>query len=168
MNDGLRFTEWLQYTRAEAGRWRDWLEQNPAALEVPVGPAETYTSTVRGMLMHIFFCDYFYAELLSGKQPDWEEYERIPHTTLDELFAVAASAHDGLAKVICDGGPDAMSEIVSLGWPKEHPLTGTRRKMLAHVLLHGARHWAQVATAVRQHGFKTGMEHDLLFSNALP
>ncbi len=167
MTTGIAFSELLQYNRNETERWRQWFEQNPAALQVPIGPPEKETANIRGMLTHIFFCDFFYAELLSGKVRPFDEYEKIPHTTFEELFALADSAHQNLSDFICASSPETMNEVISLSWPPEKPITGTRRKMLAHTLLHGLRHWAQIATALRQNGFTTGMEHDLLFSTAL-
>ncbi len=164
-SDGISFAELLQYERDETVRWRSWFEQNPTALDAPVGPAGKETATVRGMLAHIFFCDLFYSELLSGKARPFEEYGKIPHTTLEELFTMAGTADQGLCRLLAAGA--VMDEVINLGWPPEEPLTGTRRKMLAHTILHGMRHWAQIASAVRQNGFKTGMEHDLIFSRAL-
>ncbi len=167
MTDGIAFTELLQYIREENARWRQWLEENPGALEVPVGPAGKETATVRGMLAHIFFCDLYYSELLTDRLRRTAEYEKIPHTTLEDLFTGAACADRQLTEFIAHSTPETMNEVICLGWPPEKPITGTRRKMLAHTLLHGLRHWAQIATALRQHGFTTGMEHDFLFTAAM-
>jgi uncharacterized damage-inducible protein DinB len=43
----------------------------------------------------------------------------------------------------------------------------TSRKLLFHVLLHEARHLAQIALAVRLAGFEPPGDHDLFFSRAL-
>jgi uncharacterized damage-inducible protein DinB len=45
-------------------------------------------------------------------------------------------------------------------------LTVTPRKIVAHVLLHEIRHWAQIATLCRLHGL-TDDFHDFLFSPVL-
>jgi uncharacterized damage-inducible protein DinB len=45
--------------------------------------------------------------------------------------------------------------------------TASRRKIVAHALLHSIRHWAQIATALRQHGFPQDWGHDFLFSEAM-
>jgi uncharacterized damage-inducible protein DinB len=44
----------------------------------------------------------------------------------------------------------------------------SRRKVLGHVLLHGQRHWAQLATLAREAGSPSGFLGDLLFSASLP
>jgi uncharacterized damage-inducible protein DinB len=43
----------------------------------------------------------------------------------------------------------------------------SRRKIALHALLHGHRHWAQLASLVRAAGFSSGFGGDLLFSQAL-
>ena len=45
--------------------------------------------------------------------------------------------------------------------------TATRRKILFHGLLHSIRHYAQLATLVRQHGIKPDWPMDLMFLVAM-
>jgi uncharacterized damage-inducible protein DinB len=45
--------------------------------------------------------------------------------------------------------------------------TVSRRKVVAHALFHGQRHWAQLATLVRTAGFPANFRGDLLLSAAL-
>jgi uncharacterized damage-inducible protein DinB len=45
--------------------------------------------------------------------------------------------------------------------------TFTARKLAFHMLFHEIRHWAQIATAVRNAGFPPPGFHDLLFSSAM-
>jgi uncharacterized damage-inducible protein DinB len=40
--------------------------------------------------------------------------------------------------------------------------------MFAHAMLHGVRHWAQLATALREKGHGTDWGHDFLFSDVMP
>jgi hypothetical protein len=39
--------------------------------------------------------------------------------------------------------------------------------MAGHALLHSQRHWAQLASSVREAGFPSGFPGDLIFSPAL-
>ncbi len=39
--------------------------------------------------------------------------------------------------------------------------------MLTHAVVHAIRHWAQLATLLRQQGYKTDWQHDVLFSDAI-
>jgi len=42
------------------------------------------------------------------------------------------------------------------------PARSKRKTVLFHALLHGIRHYAQLATLVRQHGIKPGWQMDYL------
>jgi uncharacterized damage-inducible protein DinB len=45
-------------------------------------------------------------------------------------------------------------------------LSASARTIMVHLLLHGVRHWAQLATALRQQGHATDWPHDILVSDA--
>jgi uncharacterized damage-inducible protein DinB len=46
-------------------------------------------------------------------------------------------------------------------------LSSTAHKMAVHLFLHGIRHWAQIATALRQAGYPQTWEHDWRMSDAV-
>jgi uncharacterized damage-inducible protein DinB len=46
-------------------------------------------------------------------------------------------------------------------------LTFTARKLVFHILFHEIRHWAQIATAVRNAGFPPPGFHDFLFCDTM-
>ena len=82
------YDQLLRYTDAEDARWRDWLSQNPAALDVPF--AEGRLSTIRGLVTHIFAVELRYTERLLGR--DVTSYDDIHANSLDEIFALGARA----------------------------------------------------------------------------
>jgi uncharacterized damage-inducible protein DinB len=43
-------------------------------------------------------------------------------------------------------------------------IRASKRKMFAHAMLHGVRHWAQLATALREAGNPTNWGKDFLYS----
>ena len=45
-------------------------------------------------------------------------------------------------------------------------LSASKRKIVTHMLLHGVRHWAQLAAALREAGFAQS-RHDFIFSNVV-
>jgi uncharacterized damage-inducible protein DinB len=45
-------------------------------------------------------------------------------------------------------------------------LQGSARKLVAHILVHEIRHWAQIAVTVRLHDLAPPGEHDLVFSKS--
>lgn len=162
---GISFAELLRSSAEENRRWREWFAQQPAALEVPIGEAGGPTASLGGMLRHIFLTELFYAELLNEKK-NATDYARVPASSLEELFAIADSAHQEFHSFLSRAGDDELETVLKLT-RGDFSIAGTKRKMLAHVLLHSQRHWAQIATALRQQGYKPGWQHDLLFSQAL-
>jgi uncharacterized damage-inducible protein DinB len=54
-----------------------------------------------------------------------------------------------------------------MDWVPPEARTVSRRKVAVHALFHSQRHWAQLATLVRNAGFPSGFKGDLLFSPAL-
>ena len=40
----------------------------------------------------------------------------------------------------------------------------SKRKIFVHAMLHGVRHWAQLATALREAGYATNWGKDFLYS----
>jgi hypothetical protein len=47
------------------------------------------------------------------------------------------------------------------------PMYGSRRKIVMHALLHGVRHWAQIAMALRQAGWPEQWPHDLMAATSI-
>ncbi|HXZ29035.1 MAG TPA: DinB family protein [Terriglobales bacterium] len=164
---GISFQELQRYTQEERGKWRAWLEKQPAAaLEVPAGEAGTDTASVRGLLWHIAIVELFYAEFISGRQ-EKSNYRELPHTTLEEIWRIGDSAQEQLAGYLARAGEADLDAALTLE-RGSFRVVASRRKMLAHVFLHGLRHWAQLALVLRQHGYKTGWQHDFIFTEALP
>jgi uncharacterized damage-inducible protein DinB len=57
--------------------------------------------------------------------------------------------------------------VLEFDWVPQGERTVSRRKIVAHALFHSQRHWAQLATLVRNAGFPSNFRGDLLFSPAL-
>ena len=49
----------------------------------------------------------------------------------------------------------------------KRPITGTKRKLCLHVMVHAIRHWAQIGTLVRIGGYPPDWPQDILFSEAI-
>ena len=165
--NGISFPELQSYTQEERRKWRAWLEKQPAAaLEVPVGEAGTDTATARGVLWHIAIVELFYAEFISGKK-EKSDYRALPHNTLEEIWRIGDPAHQQLSEYLATCSEADLSAVLVLE-RGSFRVEASRRKMLGHVFLHSLRHWAQLAMAMRQHGYKTDWQHDFIFTEALP
>ncbi len=152
-------TELLDWNDLTAQRWEALLAANPAALEFP---CDVYgTETVRGLLRHIFAVELRYAERLSGEPVT--PYERVPEGSAEELFALHDQNMARYRKLLTDDSVDweEKLEFTTISAGKR---SATRKRILFHALLHGIRHYAQLATLVRQHGVKPDWPMDYLFS----
>lgn len=156
----LTFETLLAYTDHEQARWYDWFRKHTDALDVPF--AEGRMATVRGLMTHIFAVELRYAGRLLGRQVT--SYDDIHVTTLDEIFQLGDRARGLLKAYLRDATPEDMQTVLTFETMTAGTITASKHKIAANVFLHGIRHWGQVATAVRQGGFKEQWGHDMLLS----
>lgn len=160
---GLSFGELLDYCAEETGHWGDFFKKNPAALDLPSDIAGT--RNVREVVVHIVAVQVRYAERLLNQPVS--EYDVYMPMSADQLFAAAhKSAEDLRSFAVAANDPD-WDGTMSFPTRTGGTLTGSRRKIFIHALLHGLRHWAQLATFLRQQGFKQDWQHDFIFSNVI-
>jgi len=162
--NALSFRELLDYTAGETERWQQWLAKQPeAVLEVPVG--EGGTATVRGLLQHIFAVERRYADRLEGQPVSNPQV--IDATNLESLFAGGRDSRQRIESYLARVSDDDLTRRLEFQIATGATVSASARKVIAHTLLHGVRHWAQLATALRQQGYRTDWQHDLLASPAL-
>jgi uncharacterized damage-inducible protein DinB len=162
MDNGLSFAQLLQYVNDETAGWRAFFQSNPKALDVPVSIAGT--KNMRDMLLHIFAVELRYAERLNDV-PEVTPYERHTGKSPEELFGMGERARSMLASYL-DKASD-FDLVLTFPTLTSGTLSASKRKIVIHMLLHGVRHWAQLATALREAGFAQS-KHDFLFSNVMP
>jgi len=163
MDAGLDFAELLAYTHEENQHWKRWLKQHPEALAANAGIAGE--DDVAGLLVHIFAVELRYAERLL-EQPA-TPYEKLRSADLDQIFAIADDARSRFQQFLAQTDHADLSKIVTFETRSAGTLSASKRKILAHALLHGVRHWAQIATALRKAGYKQDWQHDFLFTKAV-
>jgi len=158
MNDGIQFAELLEYTEEETRRWKEFFIRHPETLDLPLDVA----GTVRRLILHVFAVELYFANALLGLErvnPDAHSMD-----TLDDLFAISEHASDLYREFFSKAKPEDWTEMVDLGRIRRR---ANRRKVAAQSLTHSIRHWAQIATYLRQQGFKQDWHHDLLMSHAM-
>jgi len=164
MTAAITLVELLGWNQEASSFWKTWLDANPATLELPcdIGRAKNVQEFVR----HIWIVDLFWARRIAGLPV--LDREKMPHGPLDVLFEQHLEAVRILRSLLDDPDFDWTARL-SLSAPFLPPerRTPTRRKAMAHLLTHGPRHWAQLATLVRVAGFPSGFVGDLLASSAL-
>ena len=163
---GISFHDLFRYHADETRRWRQWLErQPPAVLDLPMGAeANQEIGTVRAMIFHIFLVEWVYAQILNGEPYDgWSEFKQ---DSLESIFHVSDVAQAGFREFLDGATPAALASDATISG-RGMSMTGSRRKFVMHTFLHSARHWAQLAMVLRQHGRKTDWQHDLVLSDVI-
>ena len=163
MESGISFQELMHYTEAETRRWKEFFQQHPDALDLDVGIAGA--KDIRGLVLHIFAVELRYAERLFGTAPT--PYDRLPTSSLDEIFSIGDTARQTIRQYLAQATEAGLETVLTFETRTAGTLTSSKRKIVAHVLLHGTRHWAQIATALRQRGYKQDWPHDFIFTDAL-
>jgi uncharacterized damage-inducible protein DinB len=161
---GLSFGELLDYCAEETNKWREFFKNNPATLEIPTDIAGT--KNVRELLVHIVAVQMRYAERLLN-QPI-TEYDQLMNKSGPELFLLEHKSLEDLRSfAVAANDPDWDGKLT---FPTRTggTLTASRRKIFIHALLHGVRHWAQLASFLRQKGYKQEWPHDFIFSSVVP
>ena len=152
----------LEYTDWERQKWHESLrQQGDQVLKISAGShADGRFETVGDLVRHIFSAEKRYIERLSD-QPITDT-SSIPTDNIEALFQFSRQSRKAFREFV--------ETLPAQEWdaPRDymmanHPLRATPKKFIIHVLLHEIRHWAQIATLLRQNGLK-GDFHDFLFS----
>ncbi|SRR5579871_269180 len=158
MQNGIQFSELLDYTQQESGRWKQFFAKHPEALDLPLDIA----GNVRGLVRHIFAVELHFAHELSGLEKI--DPARLPASTLDEMFGIgeqAAALYKDFFRKATDEEWARTVQLDRLG------IKASKRKLVAQALTHSMRHWAQISTFLRQQGLKQDWIHDFLLTRAM-
>lgn len=155
--------ELLDYTADQFRRWERWFAAHPAALDLPFGSGRL--ASVRDVVHHIVGVERRYTDRLLGRPAT--PYENVPKAPIGALFAEWRGARAQLERWIAWASDADLAQRLSFTTMSAGVQEASARKIVGHVLLHGIRTWAQLATVVRQAGHPTDWPHDLLFTDAL-
>ena len=164
MTVGITLEELLAWNEQSAAYWKSHLETNPSLLDLPcdIGGA----GTVQAFVRHVWTADLRWSQRLAGLPV--ADKEKLPAGPLDALYDLHRQAVENFRNVLA--APEhSWNEPFTLDLAQVPPemRTMSRRKIAVHALFHGQRHWAQLATLVRNAGFPSKFKGDLLFSSAL-
>jgi uncharacterized damage-inducible protein DinB len=151
----------VTWNDSNAQHWRDFIVANPAILALLCNIRNG--KTVADTLQHIVAVELRYAQRLAGLPES--PYEEIPKDSINSLHAAHELALGLIQNLLANPNYDWSTEItcdtISAG-----RLRASRETILVHLTLHSMRHYAQLATLVRQQGFKTTWPMDYLFAAA--
>jgi uncharacterized damage-inducible protein DinB len=160
----LSFAEMLDANQRETAKWQNWFEHQPAELlDLPLDIA--LAKNVREFLLHIFAVELRYAERLTGSAVT--EYEALPSASVAELFGIGDNARELYRRYLSRATDTDLATVMEFPTRTAGVLRASKRKMFAHAMVHGVRHWAQLATALREKGHGTDWPHDFLFSDVI-
>ena len=155
----LTAEEILAWNEKTAQGWRRFLTAHPELMVQPCDIAGT--KSVAELLQHIVAAQLRYAERLAGLPIS--DYAAIPFDSVESIYAV----HDRAVVIFQQllASDTDWSEPIDFVTRTAGTLHSDRKTILFHALLHGIRHYAQLASLTRQRGVKADWPMDYLFMN---
>lgn len=161
----LSIDELLGYTEGERVKWERWFQKQPESALAAQLQREGRFPTVWSLMDHIFLTEKRHTQRLK-QTTSLDERTGIAQPDLRGLFAFGRTARAEFTKFLQSAKEPDMLRMQQFQI-RDQTYSFTSRKLAFHMLIHEVRHWAQIATAVRNAGFEPPGFHDLLFSNAL-
>lgn len=160
----VSFGELLAANESDAAKWRKWFDEQPTTvLDLPLNIA--LAKNVREFLLHIFAVELRYAERLAGAPVT--AYETLASATVFDLFDTSDRARDIYRQYLATATDEDLRSVMEFPTRTAGTIRSSKRKMFAHALIHSIRHWAQLATALREAGYPTNWGKDFLYTDAI-
>ena len=154
----LATDELLSWSARTHAGWRALFLAHPEALGFPCDVLGG--ETVGDLVLHIVAAELRYAERLAGLPAS--AYESLPRGDAAALYSTHDRSTALLRDVLSRTDVD-WEEVLEFQTRSAGVLRATRRTILVHLAMHGIRHYAQLATIVRQQGVKPDWGMDYLF-----
>ncbi len=158
---GISFAELLDYHEEQTEQWRELFNKRPHLLKLDAAPS----TTVADVLFHTFTSEYRAAQRLLGETMTQDtEFAR---RNVSDIFSIGEAAHLKMREYLMHVSAEEIAEVKSFPSPTLGEFEASPKKLLAHAIIHGIRHWAQVARALRENGQRADFSHDVLFSKRI-
>jgi uncharacterized damage-inducible protein DinB len=157
----LRYATLLELTSTEHHRWHDWFVERPQAWTVPFATGRM--ATIGGVVMHIFAVELRYAQrLLDQEVMPWEDFRQ---TSIEDVFELGDNARAQLVDFLTTAPESELDRVLTFQTLTAGTVSASKHKIASNIFLHGIRHWGQIATVLRQHGFADQWAHDMLLTS---
>ena len=153
----LTAEEVLAWHEKNSAAWKQLLTEHPEALSLSCDIAQT--KTVGELLQHIVAVELRYAERLANLPQT--DYTAIPFDSVEAIYATHTRATALFQQLLATDTVD-WNERIDYVTRTMGPARSARKSIFFHAMLHAARHYAQLATLVRQHGIKPVWPMDYL------
>ena len=157
---GTELQEWVEET---SSHWKNLITAHPEILSFACDIRET--RSVAELLQHIVAVELRYAERLN-ELPE-TPYESVPFDSVESIYATHDRAMELLRPLMSREEP-YWETVLEFKTRSAGILRASRRTVLVHMLTHSVRHYAQLATLVRQHGIAPGLMDYILMSARQP
>lgn len=165
MHLAMSIDELLAYTQGERDKWEQWLNAaQSAAFDARVQREGNFNDVWR-LMEHIFVVEKRHTQRLKQESPLTERTGGA-RGDVAALFGFGRAVRQDLIRFIGCMSEADLGRVIELSFLDRHFIF-TARKLIFHMQFHEIRHWAQIATAVRNGGYSPPGYHDALFSDAL-
>lgn len=147
-----------------AARWKAFFAANPGAADVPTDIGRT--GTTGALIWHIYAASVRHSERVLG-EPISDLEGTMPVKDVTGAWELQARAATNMRRFLATADEATLSTPHAFTTRKSGDVSVTWRKLYLHICTHAIRHWAQIATIVRQAGYPPDWLHDILFSPAI-
>ena len=95
-------------------------------------------------------------------------YDQLPTASISDLFGIHERAHQIYGEYLANCTDGDLATVIEFPTRTAGVIRASKRKIFVHALLHSVRHWAQLATALREAGHPTNWGKDFLYSEVMP
>jgi uncharacterized damage-inducible protein DinB len=155
----LGLAELLDYSDHERYKWQHWIAADPSRLTLAFQPGGRFP-TIGSVFDHIFLVERRHLARLEGGTPP--DTTGVPAGDVDALFEYAALVRADFRHYLSELDEAVGAQVLTFA-AGSGSFSMTRRKLVAHMLIHEIRHLAQVAFAARVAGVDPPRELDLAF-----
>ena len=156
----LRYETLLELTSTEHHLWHQWFLEHAPAWDVPFATGRM--ATIGKLVLHIFAVELRYTQRLLGEEVTrWEEFSQ---TSIEDVFELGENARAQLVQFLTTAPESELDRVLTFETLTAGTVTASKHKIASNIFLHDIRHWGQIATVLRQHGYTDQWPHDLLLS----
>jgi uncharacterized damage-inducible protein DinB len=156
----LRYETLLELTSTEHHLWYQWFLEHPAAWSVPFATGRM--ATIGQLVLHVFAVELRYTQRLFDQEVSpWEDFSQ---TSIEDVFELGDNARAQLVQFLTTAPESELDRALTFQTLTSGTVTSSKHKIASNIFLHDIRHWGQIATVLRQHGYTDQWPHDLLLS----
>jgi uncharacterized damage-inducible protein DinB len=164
MTLAITLEEILDWNDEVSGFWKAHLDANPALLALPCSIDDS--GSVQVFVRHIWGAELRWSQRIACLPVT--NREDLPAGPLDALFDLHMKAMEIFRTLIANPAQN-WEDIITMdyAWLPLKNRSASSRKLALHALVHGQRHWAQLATLLRAAEFPSEFMGDMIFSAAI-